>query len=279
MSRKSPAFQFYPDSWLSSTDICLMSPSEEGAYIRLLCHAWLQPDCGLPADDESLAQLSRLGRAWKSSRPRIICKFNEIDGRIFNHRLLVEREKQKEWAEKSANGGRKSASNRQANGNHPCGLVDGDSQPTEQPNANTPSPSSFPSPESQPLFAADAAPGKIELGKIWYDRAHDLWYSGYWCHVGRNASRKAFEKRVKILSKSITDPVRYLCDERDADRARFEPTREWDWRSSLHPATWLNGERWNDQPSSQTGAKPAQRDRALEMAAELERKLLAGGAR
>jgi len=34
---KRPAFQFYPDSWLSSMDITLMTIAEEGAYHRLLC--------------------------------------------------------------------------------------------------------------------------------------------------------------------------------------------------------------------------------------------------
>ena len=58
---KSPAFQVYPGEWLSSQDIMLMTPSQEGAYIRLLFIAWLSDDCGLPDDDEQLASLSRLG--------------------------------------------------------------------------------------------------------------------------------------------------------------------------------------------------------------------------
>ena len=37
---KSPAFQFYPNDWLSSPRITMMSPAEEGAYIRLLCYDW-----------------------------------------------------------------------------------------------------------------------------------------------------------------------------------------------------------------------------------------------
>jgi len=113
---KSPAFQFYPDAWLSSLDITLMTPSEEGAYLRLLCHAWLSPDCGLPADSNALKSLSRLGVSWTKSEGRIRAKFREQDGRLYNDRLLAERTKQTIWREKSAEGGRRSVeSKRQPN--------------------------------------------------------------------------------------------------------------------------------------------------------------------
>jgi uncharacterized protein YdaU (DUF1376 family) len=115
---KSPAFQFYPDSWLSSTDISLMNPAEEGAYIRLLCHEWLQEDCGLPDSDEELAILSRLGKRWyQGSGTKIRRKFTSIGGRLFNDRLVQEREKQRVWREKSAIGGKQSATKRQAKRN------------------------------------------------------------------------------------------------------------------------------------------------------------------
>ncbi len=110
--RPSPAFQFYPDSWLSSPDIMLMTSAEEGAYIRLLCYAWLSRDCGLPDDDSALAELSRLRDAWPKSARRLRAKFEARDGRLFNLRLLRERAKQKIWSEKSREGGRKSAANR-----------------------------------------------------------------------------------------------------------------------------------------------------------------------
>jgi uncharacterized protein YdaU (DUF1376 family) len=139
---KSPAFQFYPGSWLSSTDIGLMTPAEEGAYIRLLCHAWLQPDCGVQNDDCSLAILSRLGRSWPKSSAKIKAKFIERDGRLFNKRLLAERLKQQQWAEKSAKGGRHSSGPRKSTKDQGwlkggCEMVATKPQPTTQPNANT----------------------------------------------------------------------------------------------------------------------------------------------
>lgn len=109
---KSPSFQFYPDAWLSSKDILLMTPAEEGAYIRLLAIAWMEPDGGLPADDTSLSILSRLGPEWKRSSDRIRAKFDLSNGKLFNRRLLEERQKQQEWREKSSKGGTKGAKKR-----------------------------------------------------------------------------------------------------------------------------------------------------------------------
>lgn len=108
---KSPAFQFYANDWLSSTQITLMTPAQEGAYIRLLCHAWNDPDCSIPDDDEQLARLSRLGDDWtKGAAIRVRACFEphpHIPGRMVNRRLLEEREKQAAWSKKSKEGGTK----------------------------------------------------------------------------------------------------------------------------------------------------------------------------
>lgn len=140
---KSPAFQFYPSDWLSSTSISLMSPAEEGAYIRLLCHAWSSPDCGIPDDEKLLAELSRLRKKWPQSSARIRAKFDSIGGRMFNTRLLEERAKQIEWKEKSSKGGSLSAATKaQAKLKGGCDLVDDCLQPKPQPNLNSSSSSS-----------------------------------------------------------------------------------------------------------------------------------------
>ena len=135
MKTKRPAFQFYPDAWLSSTDITLMTIAEEGAYHRLLCYAWQEEDCGLPDDDRQLAVLSKLGKAWPKSAETIRKKFIDRNGRLYNDRLLAERAKQDEWARKSSEGGRLSASRRAANRNHPSTTL----EEWLQPKGNSPS--------------------------------------------------------------------------------------------------------------------------------------------
>lgn len=113
-----PAFLFYPDAWLSSGSIMLMSPAEEGAYIRLLALAWMTEDASLPDDDEQLAILSRLGSQWKKSSRRIRKNFTSNgEGRLFNERLLEERQRLEQHRRASAEGGRKSAEHRKGNQN------------------------------------------------------------------------------------------------------------------------------------------------------------------
>ena len=88
---KRPAFQIYPKDWFADPDVMLMTPAEEGGYWRLLLIEWLEPDCGLPDDDETLAVLSRLGDQWhEGSGAKIRKKFRAEDGRLFNDRLLEE---------------------------------------------------------------------------------------------------------------------------------------------------------------------------------------------
>jgi uncharacterized protein YdaU (DUF1376 family) len=109
---KSPAFQFYPKDWLSSQKISLMTPAEEGAYIRLLCYCWNDEDCSIPDDDEMLARMSRLGEEWLKGSSRVVrgCFIAHPTKVRFltNERLLDERDNQKKWKEKCANGGKKS---------------------------------------------------------------------------------------------------------------------------------------------------------------------------
>jgi uncharacterized protein YdaU (DUF1376 family) len=215
MRGKSPSFQFYPDAWLSSTSIALMTPAQEGAYIRLLCHCWQSEDCGIPDDDEALAELSRLRGQWLKHSGRIRAKFESVGGRLFNPRLIEERQKQAEWSRKSSEGGKRSAATRaQANCKGGSMVVDECLQPNGQPNLNSSSSSSSSSSKSQNLIAPDGAgrglfvlenesplQSKDPHGKAWFDREHDAWYASYWNRKDRKKSRVQYEIRVRALVK------------------------------------------------------------------------------
>jgi len=111
--KSSPAFQFYPNDWLGSPNIMLMTPVEEGAYIRLLAIAWNSKDCGLPDDDNQLAILSRLGEHWfNGSGTNVKRMFNKRGDRLFNERLLQERKKQEERRKKCSEAGIQSGKSR-----------------------------------------------------------------------------------------------------------------------------------------------------------------------
>lgn len=103
---KSPAFSFYPKDYESDENVKLMSLEQEGAYLRLLCHAWLHGS--IPADVSSLAAIcrttpSRMGRLW----PGIRGCWKDNAGRLVNGRQERERDKQRAYSEAQARKGRK----------------------------------------------------------------------------------------------------------------------------------------------------------------------------
>lgn len=108
------AFFFYVDDWLSSSRIVLMDADEERGYLRLLLHSWKQPDCGLPADPATLAALAKipLGKWKRIHGQKILACFFERDGRIYNERLLRERQYQEDYHKNRASAGRKGAEKR-----------------------------------------------------------------------------------------------------------------------------------------------------------------------
>lgn len=95
MARKPgerPWFKLWVNDWLGSTDIDAMGPAGEGAYLRLLCRAWQSDTCSLPADDDLLSSISRLGKkAWSGKAGQLIkSKFRSEGGRLYNDKLLEE---------------------------------------------------------------------------------------------------------------------------------------------------------------------------------------------
>jgi len=110
---KPPAFQLYVNDWLGSTKIALMDPAAEGAYIRLLCHAWNDPDTTLPNEEQILILLSRLGsRRWKKYRSMILKCFDShpsIEGRLHNKRLTKIKEDMRKFHETQSLKGKRGA--------------------------------------------------------------------------------------------------------------------------------------------------------------------------
>lgn len=159
-SKSPPAFQFYASDWLGSTHIALMTAEQERGYLRLLLHAWSDPTCSLPDDDEVLSRLSLMGEGWFNGGSQLVRECFTKDARdarrIVNEKLLKVRESQDEWRRKSALGGRRSgASRRKAKAAQ--GLTDtkGGSttvgskrEPNHEPNANQKATLQSPSPVS-----------------------------------------------------------------------------------------------------------------------------------
>jgi uncharacterized protein YdaU (DUF1376 family) len=107
-SGKSPAFQFYPNDFLSDRNVIVMSLQERGAYITLLCLCWHEP---LPNDPDRLAALcgvpvSTFRKLWPALA---ICFRDSTDqpGRLVHPRLERERHKQLDFRRRQSDNGKK----------------------------------------------------------------------------------------------------------------------------------------------------------------------------
>jgi hypothetical protein len=121
-----------------------------------------------------------------------------------------------------------------------------------------PIPEPLPPTPTAPVGAGDK--GRIPSLKSWFDEQHEFWYKAYWNHNGKAESRKAYEKRVKVLvaeSEMEVEPAAtFLRDQAISYRERFENTESWSWRSNYKPATWLNQALWTDEaPQSSPAGK------------------------
>lgn len=105
---KSPAFQFYPADWLSDAEVSVMTLEEEGAYIRALCFCWREGF--IPSDPTRLSRLLKGGSTVVATvvQARFVLRADDPT-KMVHPRLEFERKKQEIWAEKSKDGGIKSA--------------------------------------------------------------------------------------------------------------------------------------------------------------------------
>ncbi len=68
------------------------------------------------------------------------------------------------------------------------------------------------------------------------------WWSHYPEKIGKEAARKAFKRAVKLATlEELSEGVQRYCSTKPR------------WRSWCHPATWLNAQRWLDQPAGPNG--------------------------
>lgn len=115
---RDPSMPLYVADWLSSEAVTAMSLEQQGAFLRLLAHAWLSGTCSLPSNDTALAALSTLGDRWlENSAPIRRCfKARRIgnEARIVNEKLLKVWKERRAYAEGGRKGGLKSGAARRS---------------------------------------------------------------------------------------------------------------------------------------------------------------------
>lgn len=91
---------FYPDAHLAKTGHLTLA--EQGAYLRLMMHAWMSGSCSLPDDDGRLARILgiTLGQ-WKKLRCAVMAFWELQDNVWIQPRLLKEWNYMREKSEKA----------------------------------------------------------------------------------------------------------------------------------------------------------------------------------
>lgn len=215
-------FPLYANDFLASSKIAMMSTEEIGAYILLLCHAWQDPQCSLPLEEEALKRLGRI--SMDISRVRDC--FEKKSGRLINKRLLKEWEKvqhNKEKASKAALQRWHPSSNANAYAN------------ALHPQCSSPSPShlSYSSPvasatsketkEVKTPLATLAGPTPSEILALW---------NGTGLHPCKNLGER-LKKRLATVLKDHPDPVWWQDLFARIAASDFLAGRKTDWTATL----------------------------------------------
>lgn len=216
----------YWDAYLADTTH--LTTEEHGAYLLLLAAMWRR-NGWVPDDDKDNARILGLTPSkWRRIKARLmetVSGFVVKDGKITQEKLQKTWENTQEKIDKNrangAKGGRPSSIK-----NNDLGKANG--SVSVNPNQSIPEPEPEPDNISSPKEVKDS----------------DLSFDEFWemvpRKVGKGAARKAWKSALKKAGKEeiISGMSRY-CEEQEGKDPKF----------IAHPATWLNAERWSDEPS------------------------------
>ncbi len=221
MLNKSPAFQFYPQDYLSSSSVAEMSLEEEGAYIRLLCYCWTVGS--IPADPERCARLAGKGCTIAISTvvQRAFNGTSTDPQRLVHPRLEKEREKQLLHKQRASIAGKKSAVSRAASRDVKATK---NGRSTERQRKVKSSSSSSDEDDFDTQSQVD------QFGQFWAVCPK---------RVAIERARKAW-----IKATTIEKPDQII----DAMRVYAKSVVGKEPQYIAHPATWLNGQQWKDEP-------------------------------
>ncbi len=249
-SSKPPAFQFYANDWLASQTVSLMTPEQEGAYIRLLAHQWSDPTCSLPDDDDRLAVLSRLGEKWPAARlaiaKQMLFHSPRDSGRIYNVRLYRYREQLEALSLKRKKAGRKGGNAKalrtdDQSWQEPSNCQASDKQlgssSSSSPLCNRSSDaygSLFPNEHTGDNGAHSGNNGKKPIAKI----AAEI-YDAYPKKAAKQRALKAIQKAIEKTGdpKMLLEAVKEFAS---SEKGRGDPS------FIPYPATWFNDGSWED---------------------------------
>ena len=213
-----------------------LTAAEHGAYLLLIMEYWTAGE--LPDDDRQLARIASMTPAeWKRARPNVEGFFH--DG--WKHkRLDAELARSAEISSKRAASAKLKHSNRSAIAEQ----LDTHAGATSQPQSQL-------QPQARKETRASA------LGPGWTEADREAFWERFPNKVGKADAMKAFDKATRKVSPEILFPAlqRYATKTDD--------------RPFCNPSTWLNQERWLDQPAANSNGRRTVQQAADDLLAKL----------
>ena len=214
MSR--PWMPLYVADYLADT--AHLRALESGAYLHLIMHYWQRGS--LPDNDRQLATIARMtDDEWAEWKSTLAALFQPG----WRHKRI-----DRELAEAGAKYARRAAAGRVGGRRKPEALL---KQCSSNADAllNQPQPQPHTEELRSSVTRARAKTGEFEA-----------WYGQYPHKIGRAAAQRAFTKARSLAEfVDLVDGLKRYIEAKP-------PDRQW-----CNPATWLNQERWKDQPATE----------------------------
>ena len=254
-----PYFAFYPTDF--EADTSHLTLEEDGAYNRLLRLCWMSPGCSLPDDDAWIMRRLRVDQDAFDRVVRIVLDefFDRRAGRVSNARLTREFVASGDKHSRRVSAGKLggTAKAQKTKGNSPSNARAMPKQPEPEPE-----------PEQEEEEDANASlsdlpkkpPVKFSPKPPPTDDGFEAFWEAVPRKVAKGAAKKAYAKALRLTdSAALFSAMKAYAAER-----RGEPEQY-----TAHPASWLNAERWSDEPAER---KPDAADDARRIADIYRRK-------
>lgn len=239
-STERPYFQFYPKDFASDGKVEAMSTTAVGAYILLLCKAWLEtPPASLPNDDCTLARWSRVSSdEWAEVKTMVLAAFTPGAGnRLYQKRLRAEYDKLVEKSNAASQSAAKRWGKSERNANALPTHCEGNARAYES-ESKSGSGSSSPDLSSLPSAIYAAYPRHVGPRKAMAEIAGAL------NRIGNGEAKKPPD----IPEWPPPNPAAWLLDR---TKQYAEATAGWhiDERQYIpHPSTFFHQDRYCDDP-------------------------------
>ncbi|WP_435167952.1 DUF1376 domain-containing protein [Falsirhodobacter sp. 1013] len=226
MTRHIPYFSFYPADFMNG--VRGLTPQEVGVYTMILCRIYEENG---PIEANTMRLATYCGMREKTFAVVMqklvdLGKFSLIEGMVINRRALEEIQKRSDGLKNNSKAGKASAEKRQQKQAK-------QSTPVQQPFNHTDTDT-----DTEKLGDTDVSPCSVDRGPT-FDQ---FWSSWPLQKQGKENARKAFAKLSASQKTAATEQCAAWCGS---------------WRmahpqaSDIHPATYLNNKRWEDEAPTQ----------------------------